>query len=85
MELPNVEPGGGPAGVKEQAEEGGGPAGVVDGFDPRDWKILESPTCPLSELGVVGAGSGLDEAGTAKPDMMDLDRSRHSIKANRSM
>lgn len=32
-ELPNIDEGGGPAGVKEPAEEGGGPAGVVVGLE----------------------------------------------------
>ena len=41
--LPNIEDGGGPAGVKDLADEGGGPAGVVDGFSAR----LESPFLPL--------------------------------------
>lgn len=39
-ELPKIEEGGGPAGVKEPVDEGGGPAGVVEGIDAPNEKPL---------------------------------------------
>lgn len=62
MELPNIEVGGGPAGVYDPADDGGGPAGVVEGLEgPK-----ENPLLLDLRSGVDG---GL-ESGTLK-DMMN--------------
>ena len=54
IELPRIEDGGGPAGVKDPAEEGGGPAGVVEGF--------ETPNIFLPLLDFLsGVDGGLEE------------------------
>jgi len=62
IELPKIDEGGGPAGVKEPADEGGGPAGVVEGFEPPNEKPL-LPLLPLFDLlsGVEGGPRGLEE------------------------
>jgi len=55
-ELPKIEDGGGPAGVKDAVEEGGGPAGVVDGLEaPKANPLL--PFCGVRS----GVEGGLDE------------------------
>ena len=54
IELPRIEDGGGPAGVKDPAEEGGGPAGVVEGFDKPNIFL------PLLDL-LSGVDGGLEE------------------------
>lgn len=55
IELPRIEDGGGPAGVKDPAEEGGGPAGVVEG-------LFEAPKIFLLLLGFLsGVAGGLEE------------------------
>lgn len=55
--------------MNEGAEEGGGPAGVVEGLD---MKLFEFDEWPLAvrdrDSGVDG---GLDENGTAKPDIAE--------------
>jgi hypothetical protein len=53
-ELPNIEEGGGPAGVKDAADEGGGPAGVVVGLVAKD-SLLFVPNF------VPGVEGGLEE------------------------
>ena len=55
--------------MKDAADDGGGPAGVVDGFDGKPFFEFENKLM-LSRLesGVEGAG-GLEERGTAQPDM----------------
>ena len=67
-ELPKTDEGGGPAGVKDLAE-GGGPAGVVEGFVPKVEKL--SSRLPVRFWRLPGVEGGLDEKGTAKPDMVE--------------
>jgi len=57
IELPIIDEGGGPEGVKDREEEGGGPAGVVEGlFDaPKENMFL-----PLLKL-LLGVDGGLDD------------------------
>jgi hypothetical protein len=56
-ELPKTEDGGGPTGVNDKwCDDGGGPAGVVEGLDEK-----------LRRLS--GVAGGLEEIGTAKPDI----------------
>ena len=63
-EFLNSDEGGGcPLGVNEAVEEKGGPAGVVDGFKA---KLYD---CRGRESGVDG---GLDENGTAEPDIITV-------------
>ena len=57
-ELPNIDEGGGPIGVKEPVDEGGGPAGVVVGFVANFEK--RPPFLLLCDL-VSGVDGGLEE------------------------
>lgn len=56
IELPNIEAGGGPAGVNDPVDDGGGPAGVVEGFEGPN----EKPLLPLFDL-LSGVDGGLEE------------------------
>ena len=67
-ELPNRDDGGGgPAGVNDGIDDGGNPAGVLDTLEAKLFEVLPKPLEYLErESGVEG---GLDEKGTAKPDI----------------
>jgi hypothetical protein len=72
IELPRTDEGGGPAGVNDPEDEGGGPAGVVDGFEA----AKENKLLSLFDLLSGVDGSGLEEKGTWKPDIVEVEPDR---------